>query len=119
MNDENVVNITEKQLAEAADDRGPVFVTDNMSDGELMKHLADEFDRLDEARGAINDEKSKLRKSLKARGYNVKAFEAALRYRRLDDTKSREVFDRTYMMTRRELGLDLQRDLFDGAEPDE
>lgn len=85
----------------------------------LIRHCADEFDRIDEERGMLNDEKSKLRKELKSRGIRPKAFEHTVKLRRIEDGKLRDQYDYSMLQCRRALGLPVDLDLVDQMNGEE
>ena len=60
----------------------------------------DEHDRLDAERAAINAEKQEVRSRLKTQvpGINLKAFDAALKRRRMEEGEQVESFDETLRM---------------------
>lgn len=78
-----------------------------------IKKIMDEHDRIDAARKKLNDEKGELRAELKSRGVSLKAFDAALKLRRLDETLERERWDESFELCRRAAGIPVQEGLFE------
>ena len=74
----------------------------------------DEHDRIDAERAECNAEKQEVRARLKAQvpGINLKAFDAALKRRRMEEGEKAEAFDETLRMCLR--AISPQADMFGG-----
>ncbi len=100
---------TETQDTQAAGHTQPAQGEDVTQE---IANAMDEHDRIDEQRKALNAEKQEIRSALKAKGISIKAFDAALRYRRLDDSDKRESYDFSYSLCRSAAGHPIQADMF-------
>lgn len=69
------------------------------------------LDEIDTKREKLNAEANVIRTSLKEKGIDVRAFNAARNYKKTDPEK-RATFDISYVTSRRALGLPIQGDLF-------
>ena len=80
-------------------------------DNHELQSAVDEIKRIDEERLALNAEKQKVRKSLKAEGVNLKGFDLAVKMSKLD-SEERQEMDNNYVEVRAAIGIPIQNDLF-------
>ena len=69
-------------------------------DNHELQTAVGEIKRIDEERLALNAEKQKIRKSLKAEGVNLKGFDLAVKMSKLDSDERQEM-DNNYVEVRR------------------
>ena len=94
------------------DERG---IGDNLSPEVLMALCADqsaEMDKIDEQRAILNESANKVRATIREKGIDTDAWNAARQHAK-KDPDLRKVFDLSYQLTRKALGTEPQSDMFD------
>ena len=81
----------EMENAEAPNTSGVIHDTPDLRAS--IRTAMDRHDEIDDERGKLNADKQSVRKSIKAQGINLKAFDVALRRRRLKEQKDQDEFD--------------------------